>query len=92
MRCYSPLARNILGDLMPLSWSNQVEIAAALLKEHPDMERLSLSHDRLLQMILSLPGFQGAAVPPQPACLDHILWTWMRLADAPSERKARGGE
>lgn len=66
---------------MPLSWSNQAEIAAALLREYPETDRLSLDHGRLLQMILSLPGFQDTPAPPQPACLDHILWTWMRLAD-----------
>jgi len=71
---------------MQLSWSNQADIAAALLKEHPEKDRLSLRHDQILQLILSLPGFKDAGTPPQPACLDHILWTWMRLADADFER------
>ena len=30
---------------------------------------------------LRLPDFNDAPTPPRPACLDHILWTWMRLAD-----------
>ena len=71
---------------MQLSWSNQADIAAALLKTYPETDRLSLGHGQLLNLILSLPDFKGAAVPPQPACLDHIKWTWMRLADTCLEK------
>jgi FeS assembly protein IscX len=66
---------------MRLSWSNSADIAAALLEAHPETERLSLSHEKLLQLIRTLPGFIDKPVPPQPKYLDHILWTWMRLAD-----------
>ena len=71
---------------MRLSWSNQMDIAAALVEAYPEMDRLSLNHDRLLQLIHALPAFDDAPFPPQPICLDHILWTWMRLADPDSER------
>lgn len=74
---------------MQLFWSDQADIAAALLKAYPETDRLSLSHDRLLDLVLSLPDFKGEAVPPKPSYLDHILWTWMRLADADSETVAR---
>lgn len=74
---------------MRLSWSSQTEISAALLEAYPDMDRLSLNHDRLLQIIHKLPGFDDAPVPPSPACLDHILWTWMRLADSDCEAQER---
>lgn len=70
---------------MQLSWSNQADIAAVLLKEYPETDRLSLDHDQLLKLILALPAFRDAPTPPQPACLDHILWTWMRLAGADFE-------
>ncbi len=66
---------------MPLSWSHATEIATALLQEHPDAVRLSRTHDDLLRMICALPGFADAPTPPKPAYLDHILWTWMRLAN-----------
>ena len=66
---------------MSLSWSNSADIAAALLKAYPEADRLSLDRDRLLHLISSLPGFKDQPVPPKPAYLDHILWTWMRLAD-----------
>ncbi|MBI3441632.1 MAG: Fe-S cluster assembly protein IscX [Proteobacteria bacterium] len=66
---------------MQLSWSNSAGIATALLEVYPDTDRLSLSHDQLLQLIVSLPNFKDAASPPKPAYLDHILWTWMRIAD-----------
>jgi FeS assembly protein IscX len=66
---------------MRLSWSNLPGIAAALLEAYPDADRLALNHDRLLEIILALPGFDDAPAPAQPKCLDHILWTWMRLAD-----------
>jgi len=65
---------------MRLSWANQTDIAAALLKMYPDADRLALNHDRLLQLIHTLPAFDDASVPPRAAYLDHILWTWMRLA------------
>lgn len=72
-----------------LSWSNQAEIAAALLKEHPDIDRLSLSHDHLLQLILALPDFRDRPHPPTSHHLNHILWTWMRLADSDAGEKGR---
>jgi FeS assembly protein IscX len=76
---------------MRLSWSDQTDIAAALLEACPDTDRLSLNHHRLLQLIHALPDFNDAPAPPRPACLDHILWTWMRLADddiqAPERRR-----
>ena len=72
---------------MWLSWSNQTDIAVALLEAYPEMDRLSLNHDRLLPLILALPAFNDTPVPPRPACLDHILWTWMRLADDGFEEK-----
>ena len=65
---------------MRLTWSNQADIAAALHDAHPEMDRLSLPHNELLRLILALPGFEDTSVPPLPACLDHILWTWMRMA------------
>jgi FeS assembly protein IscX len=66
---------------MGLSWANQTAIAAALVEAYPDMDRLSLKHEDVLRLILDLPGFNDRPVPPQPVCLSHILWTWMRLAD-----------
>lgn len=66
---------------MLLSWSRPADIAAALLQAYPEMDRLSLGRDHLLRLILALPGFHDRPEPPQPANLDHILWTWMRLAD-----------
>lgn len=66
---------------MPLSWSHATDIAHALIEHHPDAVRVSLTHDNLLGMIQALPGFSDTPVPPKPAYLDHILWTWMRLAD-----------
>jgi FeS assembly protein IscX len=65
---------------MRLSWANQTDIAATLLDTYPDTDRLALNHDRLLQLIHTLPAFDDVSAPPRAACLDHILWTWMRLA------------
>ena len=74
---------------MRLSWSNQADIAAALCGAYPDVDRLSLNHDQLLQLIHSLPDFDDTPTPPLPASLDHILWTWMRLAHGDSEVQER---
>jgi len=75
---------------MPLAWHDQKHIALALLKAYPDADRLALGRDReaLTQMILSLPEFQDSFEPPEPACLDHILWAWMRFAHAQEEGEA----
>lgn len=70
---------------MPLSWSNPAGIAAALLQAYPETDRLSLSREQLLQLIRALPGFTDQTPPPGPAWLDHIRWTWMRLADGDNE-------
>jgi FeS assembly protein IscX len=74
---------------MRLSWSNQTDIAAALIGAYPDVDRLSLDHDHLLQLIRSLPAFNDTPVPPRSTCLDNVLWTWMRLADSDSETGER---
>lgn len=66
---------------MRLSWSNQTDIAAALMKAYPDMDRLSLTPDYLLRLIQALPEFSDSSPPPHAKSLDHIRWTWMRLAD-----------
>ena len=69
---------------MRLSWANQTDIAAALLETYPAADRLTLDHDGLLKLIHTLPSFDDVSTPPRAACLDHILWTWMRLADEDS--------
>lgn len=70
---------------MPLSWSQQEEISAALSKAYPEADRLSLDHGQLLQLIQALPDFHDASAPPASTYLDHILWTWMRFAGDHSE-------
>ncbi|HYD16966.1 MAG TPA: Fe-S cluster assembly protein IscX [Patescibacteria group bacterium] len=73
---------------MRLSWSDREGIARALIEVYPTAERLKLTHDELLQMVVTLPDFSGPVTPPKPAHLDAILWTWMRLADEESEGAA----
>jgi FeS assembly protein IscX len=73
---------------MQLSWSHPAEIAAALLKAHPEADRLSLKRDHLTRLIISLPGFKDGSKPPKPEFLDHILWTWMRLAEQDADESA----
>ena len=76
---------------MQLSWSTQAEIAAALLQAYPEADRVALSRDDLLHMIVTLPDFKDKPNPPQPACLDHIRWIWMRLADVGFDDERRRG-
>jgi FeS assembly protein IscX len=70
---------------MQLAWTNRDEIAKALLQAYPDTDRLSLSLDEVTAMVTALPGFADAPVPPRPAYVEAILWTWMRLAHAEDE-------
>lgn len=74
---------------MRLTWSNSAEIAAALLDAYPDADRLAISHSDLLKMIRMLPDFLDSPEPPRLDNLDHILWTWMRLADEQAPRQER---
>ena len=66
---------------MTLSWSRPADIAAALLKAYPEADRLALGHAQILEMILNLPEFRDTPSPPKNTYLDHVKWTWMRLAD-----------
>ncbi len=72
---------------MPLSWSDPDGIAKALLAVYPQEDRLALDSLTLQQRIENLPGFTAAEKPGIDQ-LNHILWTWMRLADGQSERGA----
>lgn len=69
---------------MPLLWSDQNRIAQALLDAYPETDRLSLTSSKLLSLIRALPHFAGGTEVPSQRVLDHILWTWMRLADSPA--------
>ena len=71
-----------------LMWSKSAEIAAALLCAYPDVSRLALTREQLLEMVVSLPDFADAPQAPSTRYLDHILWTWMRLADEDHEGEA----
>jgi FeS assembly protein IscX len=65
---------------MELCWSNQTGIAEALMTAYPETDRLSLSLDRLREMVTALPQFKDAPYPPRETFLENVLWTWMRLA------------
>lgn len=66
---------------MHLSWQDQDGIARALLKSYPDQERLALTVEALRRLIVALPEFNDAPMPPKTAYINKILWTWMRLSD-----------
>ena len=74
---------------MQLSWSHSADIAAALLKAYPEVDRLLLSREQVLNLIISLPEFAGEPQPPKPEYIDHIKWTWMRLADQAGDMRER---
>lgn len=69
-------------------WSKNADIAAALLHAYPEVDRLALTREQLSEMVISLPGFADAPQAPSTRYLDHILWTWMRLADEDRESAA----
>lgn len=75
---------------MRLSWSSSKDIAERLFRDYPDLDRSSLSRPALLEMICALKDFDDAPSPPKPTYLDHILWTWMRLADMPPPARQEG--
>jgi len=64
-----------------LLWDDTTGIAEALCAAYSDVDRLTVDHQNLSEMILRLPQFAGGP-PPSRQMLDHVLWTWMRCADA----------
>lgn len=66
---------------MTLLWSHQNRIAEALIATYPETDRTALSLQKLEEMIVALPGFSDQTEAPTESHLNHILWTWMRLAD-----------
>lgn len=70
---------------MQLSWSEPAKIAQALLNAYPETDRQLISLEDLRQMVLSLPNFKDEPLPPRLACLESVLWNWMRHVDNAGE-------
>ena len=66
---------------MQLTWSKTTDIVRALLEAYPEVERVNLPAAELLFMIVNLPNFDDTKTPPNETYLEHILWSWMRMAD-----------
>lgn len=65
----------------PLTWGQIKDIAQALVRYYPDVERLDCSPEDIRQLVVALPEFDDDPAPPSDKTLDSILWQWMRLAD-----------
>jgi FeS assembly protein IscX len=66
---------------MPLHWTDTNAIALALHTAYPDQDRLVVTLDDISALVRGLPAFADGGPSPDPRRLEHILWTWMRVAD-----------
>lgn len=64
-----------------LTWTNPIGLAQALLREHPEQDRMTLPRESLRLLVVALPGFADGDHPPKPTYLDAVRWAWMRIAD-----------
>ena len=65
---------------MPLRWTTPWDLAQALHKAHPDIDRLSLDLEDVRRLCAALPAFDDKAEGADRKTLQAVLWTWMRLA------------
>ncbi|HEY3379920.1 MAG TPA: Fe-S cluster assembly protein IscX [Armatimonadota bacterium] len=64
-----------------LSWDDIGDIADALFAAYPDLEPLTVSFPRLLQMILGLAEFSGEPDAANERRLEAIQMAWYDLAE-----------
>jgi len=62
-----------------LTWDDEKEIAGKLFEKYPDMPAVLPSQERLLEMIISLEGFNDAPEPPHSIYLKSIRRNWIIL-------------
>lgn len=68
--------------MVMFNWNNVSALAAALHAAYPEEDRGALTAARIEILVRSLPDFDGAVSPPSAQHIDHLRWTWMRIADA----------
>ena len=61
---------------MGLAWTDQVDIAWALIEAYPAADPLDLNFVDLHRMILSLPGFDGDPDEADETRLEAIVVAW----------------
>jgi FeS assembly protein IscX len=67
-----------------MDWGDYELIGEALAKAYPDIVSIDLSLDELARLVVGLPGFRGAAQPPDWRYLTAVETAWrdaLRTAD-----------
>ena len=67
--------------MVMLNWKDTHALAAALHAAYPGEDRQALTSARVAELVRSLPDFLGSTDAPSAQHLDHLRWTWMRIAD-----------
>lgn len=69
-----------LASMVPLSWSNFGSIAILLNQQYPEENLLSISEQRVTEIIKALPNFKDDNTPDEDV-IDSIIYTWLSLTD-----------
>ena len=62
---------------MSLKWSDTLEIAEALIEEHPEQDPAQVNFVDLMQWVMALPGFEDDPKRCGERILEAIQQTWI---------------
>ncbi len=65
-----------------MKWEDAEEIAAALLKAHPDVNPLSVRFTELHRWVIELEGFQDDPMASSEGFLEKIQMAWLEEWDS----------
>ena len=68
-----------------MDWNDDVEIGAALARAYPEANHLTISDTELIRLVTRLPGFTGAAQPPDVLVLTDIGLSWIAALTGPDD-------
>jgi len=69
-----------LASIVPLNWNNYGSIALLLDQQYPEENLLSISEQRVTELIRALPNFKDDQSPDEDI-IDSIIYTWISLTD-----------
>ncbi len=62
---------------MSLKWTDTLEIAEALIEEHPEQDPAQVNFVDLMQWVMALPGFEDDPKRCGERILEAIQQTWI---------------
>lgn len=65
-----------------LNWEASYAVALALIEEHPELNVEDVGYQQLLELVISLPGFDDNPELANEGLLDAILREWYEEVNA----------